>query len=186
MISHSGRYDLDKAKYHLKQAGLDSLDINMSGADGIMTGSIDMAVLCAEHAKPAGINITAVREPNDGYWSDVWLKKPWIISLWGARPTPDVMYTLAYKSDASWNESRWKHPKFNEILLQAKAELDDVKRAEMYRDMGMIMRDEGGTVIPFFPNFVYGRSSKCKHGGELAASWTMDGYRYASRWWFDS
>ncbi|MEM0950145.1 MAG: ABC transporter substrate-binding protein [Pseudomonadota bacterium] len=179
-------YDLDKARYHMKQAGVDSIDVSLSVADSITTSAVDLCILYAEQAKDAGININVVREPNDGYWSDVWLVKPWCVVAWGARPTPDVMYTLAYKDDAAWNESRWQNVRFNELLLQAKSELDDAKRAEMYHEMGMISRDEGGSVIPYFPNFVYGRRKNCRHSGQLAPSWQMDGYRHASRWWFDS
>ncbi|MFY9241370.1 MAG: peptide ABC transporter substrate-binding protein, partial [Roseovarius sp.] len=138
-----------------------------------------------EQAKAAGIDIKVVREPNDGYYSDVWLKKPWCMVQWGARPTPDVMYSLAYKDDAAWNESNWQNARFNELLLMAKAELDDAKRAEMYAEMGQIARDDGGTVIPYFPNFVYARRTNVKTGDSLAASWPMDGGRAASRWWFE-
>jgi len=179
-------YDPDRARDHLKKAGMEGLSVQLSTADSVTTGAVDAAVLYAEHAKAAGINIQVVREPNDGYYSDVWLKKPWCMVQWGARPTPDVMYSLAYKDDASWNESKWKHPRFNELLLQAKAELDDAKRAELYTEMGMIARDEGGTVIPYFPNFVYARRKNVRHSGQLAASWPMDGARAAQRWWFDS
>ena len=168
----------------LQKAGMEGLTVNFSTADAITTGAVDAAVLFAEHAKAAGITVNVVREPNDGYWSDVWLVKPFCMVTWGARPTPDVMYTLAYKDDAAWNESRWKNPRFNELLLQAKAELDDVKRAEMYTEMGMLARDDGGTIIPYFPNFVYGRRSNVKHIGTLSPAWQMDGYRHASRWWF--
>ncbi len=144
-----------------------------------------MAVLYAEHAKAAGININVVREPNDGYYSDVWLKKPFCVVAWGARPTPDVMYTLAYKSDAAWNESRWQNERFNELLLQGKAELDDAKRAEIYREMAMIARDDGGTLIPFFQNFVYGPHQR-RHRQAVtlprAGRWTA--HAPHSRWWF--
>ncbi|MCB1427098.1 MAG: peptide ABC transporter substrate-binding protein, partial [Notoacmeibacter sp.] len=137
-----------------------------------------------EQAKQAGINIKVVREPNDGYYSDVWLKKPFTAVSWGARPTPDVMFTLAYSKDAAWNESHWKNPRFNELLLMAKSELDDTKRAEMYHEMCMLMRDDGGTIIPFFNNFVFARRSNVMHGDQLAASWACDGARAPSRWWF--
>lgn len=180
------QYDPEQAKALLKKAGAEGLTVSISSAESIATGAIDMCILYAEQAKAAGININVVREPNDGYWSDVWLTKPWCVVNWGARPTPDVMYTLAYKDDAAWNESHWKNPRFNEVLLQAKAELDDTKRAGMYREMAMLLRDDGGTVIPFFPNFVYGRRSNVKHIGQLAASWQMDGARAAERWWFES
>ncbi|WP_294608820.1 ABC transporter substrate-binding protein [uncultured Roseovarius sp.] len=178
-------YDPEKAKSLLKKAGAEGLTVNLSTADSITTGAVDAAILYSEHAKAAGINIKVVREPNDGYWSDVWLVKPWCMVTWGARPTPDVMYSLAYKSDAAWNESHWQNERFNELLLQGKAELDNAKRMEIYHEMGMLARDDGGTVIPYFPNFVYARRSNVKHTGSLSPAWQMDGYRYASRWWFE-
>ncbi len=178
-------YDPEQAKALLKKAGMEGLSINLSTAESITTGAVDLCVLYAEQAKAAGININVVREPNDGYWSDVWLTKPWCVVSWGARPTPDVMYTIGYKDDAPWNESHWQNARFNELLLQAKAELDDTKRAEMYREMALLARDDGGSVIPYFPNFVYGRRKNVRHTGQLAASWALDGARGASRWWFE-
>jgi len=179
-------YDPDQARSLLKKAGFEGLQVNLSVAESITTGAVDAVTLYAEQAKAAGIDINVVREPNDGYWSDVWMTKPWCMVTWGARPTPDVMYTLAYKDDAAWNDSHWQNSRFNEILLQAKAELDDAKRAAMYHDMGMIARDDGGTVIPYYPNFVYGRRKNVRHTGQLAASWAMDGARATSRWWFEA
>jgi len=178
-------YDPDQARSLWAKAGMGNEAIPISTADSITAGAVDMLVLYSEHASAAGINIEPVREPNDGYWSDVWLVKPWMMSNWGARPTPDVMYTLTYKSGAPWNETFWDNTRFNELLAMGKGELDETVRAEIYREMGMILRDDGGAVIPFFPNFVYGRRSNVKHIGSLAASWHMDGARAASRWWFE-
>jgi len=177
-------YDPDQAKSLLKKAGAEGLTVNLSTADSVYAGAVDMAVLYAEHAKAAGITVNVVREPNDGYYSDVWLVKPFTLVSWGARPTPDVMYTLAYKDDAAWNESHWRNPRFNELLLQAKAELNDTLRAEMYREMDLLMRNDGGTIIPFFNNFVYANTANVGTPDELAASWECDGARAASRWWF--
>lgn len=179
-------YDPDQARSLLKKAGAEGLSVSISTADSVSSGAVDMAVLYSEQAKAAGINVNVVREPNDGYYSDVWLKKPFCLVSWGARPTPDVMYTLAYKDDAAWNESHWQNERFNELLLQAKSELDDSLRAEMYREMAMLARDDGGTIIPFFNNFVYGARSNVGTPENLAASWESDGARAASRWWFTS
>jgi peptide/nickel transport system substrate-binding protein len=177
-------YDPDQAKSLLKKAGAEGLSVSIHTADSVFSGAVDMCVLYAEQAKAAGINLKVVREPNDGYYSDVWLKEPFTAVSWGSRPTPDVMFTLAYKDDAAWNESRWRNPRFNELLLQAKSELDDAKRAEMYHEMCLLMRDDGGTVIPFFNNFVFARGKNVMHGPDLAASWACDGARAPSRWWF--
>src|SRR6056297_1552009 len=145
--------DLDKARYHLKQAGHDRLPIEISVADTVISGATNMCSLFAEQARPAGIDLKVKQEPADGYWTNVWLKKPFCVVSWTARPTPDVMFSLAYKADADWNESRWQNERFNELLLKAKAELDQDLRAEMYREMGTLARNDGGTLIPFFSNF---------------------------------
>jgi len=177
-------YDLDKAKFHLKKAGHDSIDIELSAADSVLPGAVDMCVLFGEQAKAAGINIKAVREPYDGYYSNVWLKKPFVFVKWGARPTPDNIFTLAYKDDAAWNESHWKNPRFNELLLLAKKELNQERRTEMYREMCMLAKDDGGTIIPMFTNFVYARRKGVAHGPSLSSSWELDGGRGYHRWWF--
>ncbi|MTH98293.1 ABC transporter substrate-binding protein [Roseibium sp. RKSG952] len=179
-------YDPDQAKSLLKKAGMEGLSVSLSAADSVYAGAVDMAVLYAEQAKNAGINIQVVREPNDGYYSDVWLKKPFCLVSWGARPTPDVMYTLAYKDGAAWNESFWQNEQFNRLLLEAKAELNDIRRADLYREMAILARDDGGTIIPFFNNFVYANSARIGTPEQLAASWENDGARAASRWWFEN
>ena len=38
-------YDLDKAKYHLKQAGHSTLDVELSAADSVLPGAVDMCIL---------------------------------------------------------------------------------------------------------------------------------------------
>ena len=56
------------------------------------------------------------------------------------------MFSLAYKDDAAWNESRWQNARFNELLLMAKAELDQEKRTAMYKEMQELARDDGGKI----------------------------------------
>ncbi|WP_340109051.1 ABC transporter substrate-binding protein [Pikeienuella sp. HZG-20] len=177
-------YDPEQAKFLLKKAGAENVSVKLHTADSLFSGAVDMCVLYSEQAKKAGINIEVVREANDGYYADVWLKEPFTAVSWGARPTPDVIFTQAYKAGAVWNESHWANERFNELLPIAKAELDDAKRTEMYHEMCMLMRDDGGTIIPFFNNFVYARSSKVQHGADQAANWECDGGRAPTRWWF--
>ncbi len=179
-------YDPDKARFHLRQAGMEGLSVSLSAADSAFTGAVDMATLFREHAAAAGIDINVVREPKDGYWSDVWLKKPFAVVQWGVRPTPDVMFSLAYRAGAAWNESRWENPRFNALLLEAKAELDQARRAEMYAEMQRLVRDDGGTIIPFFRNRVNALSTRLGHGETMAANWELDGARSYQRWWFKS
>jgi peptide/nickel transport system substrate-binding protein len=177
------QYDVDKAKFHLKKAGLSSLKVDLSAADAAFAGAVDAAVLYKEHAAKAGIEINVVREPNDGYWSNVWLKKPWCAVYWGGRPTEDWMFSTAYAAGVPWNDTYWKHERFNKLLVEARAELVEPKRREMYFEMQQIVRDEGGVVVPMFNNYVMALSKKVQHE-KMGSNWSLDGFRAVERWWF--
>ena len=175
-------YDPDKAKYHLKQAGLTKLTVDLSAADAAFPGAVDAAVLYREHAAESGIDINVVREPNDGYWSNVWLQKAWSACYWAGYPMPDSMLTVAYAAGGSWNDSYWSHERFNKILVEARAELNETRRQELYTEMQSIIRDEGGVVVPMFANNILARNDKVAHG-ELSAARGFDGRRIIERWW---
>ena len=179
-------YDPEKARFHLKKAGAEGMEVELSAADVVFPGAIDMCTLFREQASKVGITINVRREPNDGYWSNVWLVKPFVVVQWGTRPTPDVMFSLAYKEGAAWNESHWENETFNKLLLEAKAELDQAKRAEMYREMQLLCRDDGGTIVPYFRNRLSARRKNVQHGPNLAGNWELDGARSFQRWWFES
>jgi len=176
-------YDPDKAKSLLQKAGMQNLKVNLSVADAAFNGAIDAAVLYQQHAKAAGIDLNVVREPNDGYWDNVWLKKPWIAGYWGGRPTCDWMFTVVYAKGAAWNETKWANPRFNDVLVMARAETDDKKRAGMYAELQQLVHDDGGAIVLLFNNYVDAQSKKLAHG-DIAANWEVDGLRIAERWWF--
>lgn len=177
-------YDPEKAKFHLKKAGMSSLDVTLSAADAAFAGAVDTAVLFKEHAAKAGINITVNRVPNDGYWSNVWMKDPWSMSYWGGRPTEDWMFSQAYAAGAEWNESFWNNERFNKILLEARAELDTGKRREMYYEMQQLCRDDGSALIPMFASYVGALANNVGHDA-MGANWDMDGLRCMERWWLE-
>jgi peptide/nickel transport system substrate-binding protein len=176
-------YDPDKAKFHLKKADLTSLTVDLSAADAAFGGAVDAAVLYKEHAAKIGITINVVREPNDGYWSNVWLKKPWCAVYWGGRPTEDWMFSTAYASGAAWNDTYWEHDRFNKLLLEARAELDEAKRRAMYVEMQTIVSNEGGVVVPMFNNYIFAMADKVKHDDSMAANLDLDGLKALERWW---
>ena len=177
-------YDPDKAKFHLKKAGMDSLNVNLSASDGAFPGAVDAAQLYQASAKTAGININVVQEPADGYWSNVWLKKPWVASYWSGRATEDWMFSTAYETGVPWNDSHWENARFQELLHKGRAELDSDKRRAIYHEMQALMSAEGGTIIPMYANYVDAASAKLAHGPKLGNLWQMDGSRLIERWWF--
>ena len=177
-------YDPDRAKFHLKEAGLDSLAVTLSAADAAFPGAVDAATLYANSAKGAGIDLTVSRGPNDGDWSDVWMKKPFSAVYWGGRPVEDAMLTLAYSAGAAWNDTFWDNARFNELLVAARAELETEKRREMYHELQAILSQDGGAVIPMFANYVFATTNEIAIPDAFASNWDMDGERWMERWWF--
>ncbi|MDH3693572.1 MAG: ABC transporter substrate-binding protein [Gammaproteobacteria bacterium] len=179
-------YDPDKSKFYLKEAGLTELSVDLSAADAAFGGAVDAAVLFKEHAAKAGININVIREPNDGYWSNVWNtdNRGWCMCYWSGRPTEDWMFSTAYAADAEWNDSSWKHEEFNKLLVAARSELDEAKRRDMYVEMQRLVSDEGGVMVPVFNNYIHGVSDKVAHDEQMAANWANDGQKWSERWWF--
>lgn len=147
-------HDLDKAAFHYKKSGHDGSPIVLRTADAAFPGAVDASALFQQSAAKAGIPLEVKREPNDGYWSEVWNKQPFCCSYWGGRPTQDQMYSTAYLSSADWNDTRFNNPQFDELLVQAKSELDLAKRKQMYSDMGYMVRDEGGLICPMWNDFI--------------------------------
>jgi peptide/nickel transport system substrate-binding protein len=178
-------YDPDKVKSLLKKAGMENIEITLSVADAAFSGATDSALLWEQHAKAAGLNLSVVREPNDGYWDNVWMKKPFVASYWGGRPTCDWMFTTAYAADAAWNDTFWKHPRFNELLVAARSETDETKRAAMYAEMQQLLHDDGGLINLVFNSYVDAHVNTLGHG-DVASNWPIDGGKIAERWWFTS
>lgn len=176
-------YDPDRAKYHLGKAGLQKLSVDLSASDAAFAGAVDAAQLMANSARASGISINVVREPADAYWDSVWMKKPWCMSYWSGRPTPDLMFTLVYQSAASWNETFWSNKHFDELLVVARSELNGSKRAAMYHEMQNLVADDGGSLVLMFYNYLAAHDKKLMHG-PLSANWDVDGLRIAKRWWF--
>jgi len=159
-------FDPDKAAFHYKKSGHSgSLLLHTSA---VFPGAVDAALLYQGSAAKAGINIEVKREPADGYWDNVWGKVPFAASAGVGRPTQDMFYSLMLQSKAVWNETRFFNDKFDRMLVQARGELDIDKRKKLYADMGQIVRDEGGAIIPMFQDFIDAT-------GPHVGGWTTDG-----------
>lgn len=177
-------YDPDKSKFYLKKAGLSTLDVELSSSDAAFVGALDSAALLREQAAAGGITLSIQRQSADSYWDKVWMKAPFCMGFWAGRPTAGQMFSIAYKSDAKWNDAYWKNPQFDTLLLQARAMLDDNKRRELYGEMQRMVSDEGGTMIPLFADYIDATSNLLK-GAMPHPLFNFMGCRLAERVWLE-
>ncbi|MVA95932.1 twin-arginine translocation signal domain-containing protein [Nitratireductor sp. CAU 1489] len=174
-------YDPDKAAFHFKKSGHDG-PVLLRTSDVAFPGAVDAAQLYQQSCAKAGITIDVKREPGDGYWSEVWNKQPFCESYWGGRPTQDQMYSTAYISTADWNDTRFLRPEFDKLIMEARAQLDETKRKAMYRDAAVMVRDEGGLILPMFNDFIDASTDKIDGWEPHPAAELMDGYALAKCW----
>ena len=177
-------YDPDRAKHHWTKANVGS-GVAINIANAAFPGAIDAALLYKDQAAKAGIAIDVQREPDDGYWANIWMNKPFCGSYSGGRVTPDLVYTLNYTSDAVWNETFWKRPEFDRLVAEARSELDDAKRRELYAQAQTMLAEDGGAIIPMFNNFIDAGSAKVR-GFVPSPYIEMGGGRAAEQVWFAS
>ena len=149
-------YDPQKAKELLAQAGYpDGIEIDMHTTE--RQGMIDLAVAFKESSEPAGIRTNIIRDSEDSYWSEIWLKVPLMTVNWGGRPPLEAI-GIVYQSEAEWNESNYVSAELDRLLEEAPAEFDDTKRNAMFARMQEILVDDAPRVIGGFqPVFFFTR-----------------------------
>lgn len=177
-------YDPEKARFHLKKAGLDNLQVELSASPTPFEQAVNAAELISEKAKASGITIRIKREPDDGYWSKVWMKRPWAASFWAGRPSASMMLASVYQSDAAWNETHWKNEKFDKMLIEARSLDDAAKRREVYFELQQMIHDDCPTIIPVFASWVDAARKEVK-GFVPNPNFMLSDHRVAERVWLD-
>ncbi|MDA8445819.1 ABC transporter substrate-binding protein [Paracidovorax valerianellae] len=176
-------FDLDKAKFHLQKSGV-------TGKVPVVTSpaamySTETALLLQQSGQRIGLELDIKRMPADGYWSNHWLNSPVGFGNVNPRPSADTLLTQFFKSDAAWNESRWKSTQFDQLLLASRAETDVAKRRQMYADMQTMIHQEAGIGIPLFLASIDGHSTKLKGLSPIPLGGLM-GYSFAEHVWLDA
>ena len=142
-------YDPELAKQLLAQAGYpNGIDLTLytSTAGG---GMVEMATVYKEKAAPAGINIDIQVIPEDGYWADVWLQKPFTTVWWGGRP-PYEAFSVVYATGAPWNEAYYSNARVDELLDTALAQSELADRQETFGELQCLIQDQVPRIIPVF------------------------------------
>jgi peptide/nickel transport system substrate-binding protein len=175
-------FDPDQAKFYFKKADVlgQSIPVVASEAAG---SSIDMAMLLQANAAAIGLKLDVQRVPSDGYWNNYWLKAPIHFGNINYRPTPDILFSLLYASQAPWNESRYKSEKFDAMLVEARGMLDQTKRKDIYGQLQAMIAEEAGTIIPAYISGVDAVTAKLK-GMDINPLGGMMGYSMAEHVWF--
>ena len=175
-------YDPDKAAFHFKKAGITG-PFELQVSEGAFTGATDAAVLFQEALKRTGASLDVKRVSGDGYWDNVWNKQPFTAVYWGTRPTADTQVSTAFLSDSAWNDSRWKRPDFDKLVIAARAELNETKRRQMYSDCQRMVTDDAGMICFAVSDFLDAHGKNLR-GLESHPRYDLSDQRLAEKGWF--
>ncbi len=175
-------YDPDKAAFHFKKAGM-SGPFELQVSEGAFTGATDSAVIFQESLKKAKANLDVKRVSGDGYWDNVWLKVPFCAVYWANRPTADLQLSQTFVTGQVWNDTHYSNPKFDQLLVDARVELDDAKRQEMYSECQQLLSDEAGMVCFAFGDGLDAGSTRLQ-GLEAHPRYDLSDERIAEKGWF--
>ncbi|NBY27330.1 MAG: hypothetical protein EBQ71_09645, partial [Betaproteobacteria bacterium] len=89
-----------------------------------------------------------VQVPSDGYFNEIWMKRPVSMTRWNQRPA-DAALNEIYRGGATWNESFYKDAKFDVMLDEARKELNFDKRKAKYQQAQEYLWETSGTLVGF-------------------------------------
>ncbi|UVC15184.1 ABC transporter substrate-binding protein [Mesorhizobium onobrychidis] len=141
--------DVDGAKQLLSEAGFkDGLTLDLYTSD-VNPTMVQVAQVYQAQAAKAGVTVNIKVAPSNGYWTTVWLKRPFLVGNWGQRPADQVLNEV-FRSGAKWNETFWATPEFDALLDKARRTPEFGERRKLYQQAARMLTDEGGSIIPFF------------------------------------
>ncbi|OCX58145.1 ABC transporter substrate-binding protein [Thioclava sp. SK-1] len=177
-------FDPERARAAFKKAGLLGVEVPIVASEAAAS-SVDMATVIQQAGAQIGMNIKIDQVPADGYWSNYWLKAPIHFGHINPRPTPDILFSLLYTSDAPWNESRYLSTSFDRLLKEARGLTDETKRTDIYWDLQEMVAKKAGTIIPAYMSNIDAYTDKL---GGLAPNplGGLNGYAFSEYVWLNT
>jgi peptide/nickel transport system substrate-binding protein len=167
--------DLEQAKSLLKQAGREGLSVELVTAP-VFQGIVEAAQVFAQQAKGAGVNVKVRKVDSGTFYGDNYLKWTFAQDFWATR----VYLSQVAQGDlpeSPFNETHWKDPKFIDLIQQARAEVDEAKRADILHEAQTMQYEQGGYIIQYFSNIIDAYSAKL--GGFVEAKC---GFPFGNYW----
>ena len=142
--------DIAKAKQLLAAAGKSNLSVTLTTSPAA-AGLVEAAQVFAQQAKAAGVTVEVKKVDPGEFYGDNYLKWTFSQDFWFTRDYLPQSANSGFKS-SPYNETHWDNSKWNDLVNQANATLDQTKRCDLVQQAQKIEYDEGGYIIWGFPN----------------------------------
>ena len=141
--------DVKEAKRLLDEAGYTTgIDLTITGRKESTWEARALDVLVQQWSE-AGIRVTVSLLPA-AQFREVWNQVPFGFTSWSHRPLGTMMLALAYRSDATWNESHFASVAFDDLLSKAEGTIDVSERRKLVGKLQRLLQLEGPIVQPLW------------------------------------
>ncbi len=165
-------FDPAAAREALKTAGLDTFEHELISIDDDWRKNTCDAV--AAMLRDAGIAVRRRILPGADFWVN-WKTYPFSATDWNHRPLGVQALSLAYRSDAAWNETGFRNAEFDMLLARAVALTDAGERRTVMAQLQQILRDEGVIIQPYWRT-IYRHMRPGVRGAQMHPSFELHPY----------
>jgi peptide/nickel transport system substrate-binding protein len=150
--------DIQQAKFLLKKAGRENLTVNLVTAP-IENGVVQSCVVFAQQAKAAGVNVQLTKLDNTTFYNAQYLKRVFSVDWWDSE---SVLAGSAYTCvpGAAYPETHFFNPQFTKWYYEALGTQNLALKKEITAKMQAMLYNDGGELIPGFPDNVDAYSKK--------------------------
>jgi len=174
--------DVAQAKFLLKQAGHESMKINLTTAD-LGAGSLKAAQVFAQQAAAANVTVNLQQVPVSTLYGPNYLQWTFAQDVWTYYPYLPNAQEAQIKG-AVFNECHVDNAQYTALFNKANATADATARADLIHQMQALeySADASGYIVPYFVPSIDGFSSKVKGLTPSKTSNPIAGFTLSNVW----
>lgn len=154
-------YDPDKAGSLLDEAGVSPVELAL--ATGNYAPNIE--VVFSQAAKAGGVTLNVEKIDQSTFYAQHYMQDPLFSSGWYGRDLAQI-WALNSVPGALYNETQEDNAEIARLFGEAQAAIEDQQRYDLMKEIQQVQYDEGGYIIPVFPDQVDAMSAQVQ--GALA------------------
>lgn len=144
------KQDLEGAARLLREAGVKkgaTIPLYISDVPAVRG---KLGIVIQQCAQMVGLNVKLQQVDYSTFLDQYWKKANYYVGFYNMQSCEDALFQLLYTSNAAWNETRWNNAKFDQLVLQARQELDPDKQRAIFASCQELMHEEVPSCIPLF------------------------------------
>ena len=143
-------YNPEKAKALLKEAGVSNLKLSAKVRSGINEKQL---IAVQSYWKTIGVTLD-IQKQDAGVWASDWAAGNLQVTALGWFPLyadgDNHLYSYFYSRSATKKSSFYNNPEFDKLVGEARVNLDEKKRAELYKQADNLLTREDYATLPLY------------------------------------